>query len=356
MFFLGIALASCSDDDNCVAPVNKVLNDAVKARLEAAADSIFKQDRAPGLLAVFSVDGEQDIVITRGTGDLSTGKPISVENFFRIASNTKMFTGTAVLIQADKGKIDLNKPISFYLPELNVPNGDRITVRMLGNMTSGLNNYSDNQDFWDPLVAANFQIGVLPDSLLANSFRHPVSFEPGTKWEYCNTNTVLLGKLLEKVTGKSADDVIEETVIHPLGLTNTYWGATFFQSTPYTHGYTRALGELSDATNWNPSWAYTAGQLVSNVHDMKIWIKSYAEGALISDAMKAERFTWIGGHYGFCAMKAGDWIGHAGTMFGFNSHVMYNTVKKITMVIYCNMDTGMPIEYFGDAFRAVFDE
>jgi hypothetical protein len=89
---------------------------------------------------------------------------------------------------------------------------------------------------------------------------------------------------------------------------------------------------------------------------MKIWAKAVAEGTLLSEQTKADRFKWVDDHYGFCVMKAGNWIGHSGTIFGYNSHVLYNTGKKITMLILVNTDIGTPVESFSSAFRTILDQ
>jgi len=354
-FFLSVLLISCSN--NSAGPQNLILTDEVKAKLEAAADRVFGQVSTPGMIALISAEGEEDFIIKRGVSNRATGETMNENHYFRIASNTKTFTGLATLLLVDEGRLNLDRTISDYLPEYNIPNGDQITLRMLGNMTSGLYNYSDDIMLWNDFIASNFIKSYTPDELLAIAFRHPTNFPPGTKYEYCNTNIVLLGLLIEKVTGKSAKQVIEEKVIQRLNLGNTYWPDTIYLPEPYTHGYTKNIdGSIMEATNWNPSWGYTAGILISNFSDMKQWAKIVAEGTLLSEQMKAERFKWVDNHYGFCVMKAGDWVGHPGTMFGYNSHVFYNTVKKITVVILTNMDSGTPVEYFSQEFRKILDE
>ncbi len=359
VLFLSTILISCVKDNDPVTPVaprNMILTKNVKSQLQAAADSVFMQVSAPGMIALISADGEGDFIIKRGVSNLASGEPMNENNYFRIASNTKTFTGLAILRLVDEGMINLDSTISHYLPELNIPNGYLITIRMLGNMTSGLFNYSDDEGLWTTFLASNYIMQFPPDTLLAIAFRHPTNFPPGTNWEYCNTNIVLLGLLMEKVTGRSAKQVIAEKVLQPLNLNNTYWPNTFFLFAPYVHGYTANTGALMDATNWNPSWGYTAGILISKISDLKMWAIAVADGRLLSEQMKAERFNWVGNHYGFCVMKAGNWIGHPGTMFGYNSHVFYNTVKKITLIILVNMDTGTPVEYFSDAFRTILDK
>jgi len=349
-----LLLLSCSGESTPVQP--RILTEAVKAQLETAADRVFAELRPPGMIALISVEGEGDYLIKRGVSNTETGRPMSEDDHFRIGSNTKTLVGTAVLILVDEGKVRLDTPIATYLPEYNIPNGNRITVRMLGNMTSGLFDYASDPAFFDPLLASSgYSYAYTPGELLAVSFRHVPNFEPGAMWDYCNTNFVLLGLLLEKVTGKPAKQVIQEKVIQPMGLTHTYWPDAGAQTAPYTHGYTSYFGNTVDATNWNPSWADTAGILISTFADMKIWAKAVAEGTLLSKQMQAERFKWGADnvHYGFGVTLAWSWIGHAGTIFGYNSHVLYNAEKKITYIVLVNTETDHPVEQFTNEFMGI---
>jgi len=332
-----------------------VLTPERKAALERAADSTFVTVAAPGMIALISVEGEGDYVIKRGVSNTVTGDPMDVNQYFRIASNTKTFTGAAVLILADEGKICLDSSISYYLPEKHVPNGNRITIRNLGTMRSGLYDYAGDSLMWAELKNSGFIAYFPPDTLLAKAFRYGYKWDPGTNYDYCNTNIVLLGLLMEKVTGKTAGQVIEEKVIRPMNLNQTFWPSTVYLFAPYLHGYTYFYGPCMDATNWNPSWGYSAGILISTIHDMKIWAEADANGALLSEKMKAERFNFRD-DYGFCLEKAGDWVGHPGTIRGYNSHVLYNTAKKITLIIVVNQDSGSPVEAFSAAFRSILEK
>lgn len=345
---------SCTKESNWT-PTTIQLTENIRTRLEAAADSVFKSAQTPGMIAILSAEGEADLIIKRGVANIATGEPMSENSYWRIASNTKTFTGAAVLLLADEGKINLDSSIAFYLPERKIPKGNKITIRMLGNMTSGLFNYTDDDNLWLRMNADHFVKTFPPDSMLAIAFSRPNNFEPGTQYEYCNTNTVLLGLLMEKVSGKTARTVIEEKLLQPLQLSHTYWGGPYFISTPYIHGYNKDYGAIQDASNWNPSWGYTAGAMISNFADMKIWAKAVAEGSLLSEKMKKERFAWIGDHYGFCVMKAGTWIGHPGSISGYNSHVLYHPGKKMTLIILTNMDSDSPVEPFSEAFRTILN-
>jgi len=356
LLVISLMSLSCHRRYEVASPYVDVFTEDLRIKLENAADSVFMRVSTPGMIALFAADGENDFIVKRGVSNIVTNAPMDEHNYFRIASNTKTFTGLAVLMLVDDGLINLDSSISFYLPEKNIPNGYQIKVRMLGNMTSGLYNYSDDEGLWTSFQASNFLATYPTDSLLAIAFRHPPKFPPGTSYEYCNTGIVLLGLLMQKVTGKTPAQVFQEKIFQRMDLNYTSWPNTMFLFSPYTHGYNSVFGTLMDATNWNPSWGYTAGVLVSNIYDMKKWAPYVAEGSLLSDKMKAERFNWVGNHYGFCVMKAGNWVGHPGSIFGYNSHVFYNTVKGITIVILCNTDTHTPVEYFSEAFMNILDK
>lgn len=358
-FILLLTVFSCKKE-NLFEPPPQVLTKEVKSALSTIADRVFLESSTPGLIALVSVEGEEDFFIKRGVSNIETNEPIHEGNAFRIASVTKTFTGTAILMMADEDLINLDHPISAYLPEYNIPSGDDITIRMLGNMTSGLYNYSDSPELWEPFIASGFTLNFPPDSLLSIAFRQPMGFAPGTAYEYCNTNTILLGLLLEKMSNKSATQYIHEKICSPLNLNHTYFGGPFFLHLPYTHGYTCTDEGLTDATNWNPSWGWTAGALISNLGDMKKWGRLLASGALLSQAMKAERFKFGEEGYGFCLecvnYKNDIWVGHPGCIPGYNTQLWHNAAKKTTLVIYANNDDLLPaqnlfIEYvimFGD--------
>ncbi len=346
VFILLLLFVSC-EKENIVAPTPLILTTEVKSQLSAITDRVFLETSTPGIIALISVEGEEDFIIKRGVANLVTGDPIHEDNAFRIGSVTKTFTGTAILILADEGLINLDSSIAHYLPEYNIPSGHEITIRMLGNMTSGLFNYSEDSDLWAHFIQSGYTLYFSPDSLLSIAFRHPSVFPPGTNYMYCNTNTVLLGLLLEKITGKDAYQVIREKVIDPLNLSNTYFGGPFFMSEPYSHGYYLGDEGLIDATNWNPSWGYTAGAMISKLEALKQWAYHLAHGALLSETTKAERYNFKNS-YGFClqsvSYKNDLWVGHPGSIPGYNTQMWYNSAKKTTIIINSNSTENMPAE------------
>jgi D-alanyl-D-alanine carboxypeptidase len=346
VLIIAVFLNTSCKKEEILAPI--LLTNEVKSEFSKAADKVFLETATPGLFALVSVEGEPDFIIKRGMGNLLTAEPMNNNNAFRIGSVTKTFTGTAVLMLVDEGLIDLDASIASYLPEYNIPSGDAITIRMLGNMTSGLFNYSTDPGLWESFIASGYTQFFPPDSLLAIAFRYPLNFAPGTSYEYCNTNTVLLGLLLEKITGKPAYQVITDKVVLPLNLTNTYFGGPFFMNEPYSKGYSFQEEGLVDATNWNPSWGYTAGAMISTPEDMKKWVRHLADGDLLSENMKAELFNFGSNNYGFCVesinYKNDHWIGHPGVIPGYNTQVWYNSDRNITMVINSNTEDNYPAQ------------
>ncbi|MCL6098476.1 MAG: beta-lactamase family protein [Bacteroidetes bacterium] len=345
IFALSFITISC--EEGLTEPHLEVFTTDNIVKLQAAADKIMRTYPTPGLLAYIGVEGEGELYITRGVGNITTNELMNVNNNFRIASVTKTFTTEAVLILADEGKIDLNKSITFYLPELNIPSGDKITIRMLGNMTSGfvdcLNDSAINVSYIDSQGSMRFT----PESLVAAAFKYPLKFTPGTRYDYCNTNTILLGLVIKKVTGESVSQVLEEKIFQPLGLTHTFWPESNYLPYPYHHAYTRALGTLTDVTYWSNSIGDAAGILVSNISDLIIWAKELNERNLLSANMKAERYAWIdgsspGSYYGFGIERMGNWVGHPGLIMGYNNQVFYHAGKKITIIVTTNSEEGQP--------------
>jgi D-alanyl-D-alanine carboxypeptidase len=320
-------------------PDSSILTPDVIEKLQAAADKVMMEKAMPGLIAYIAVEGEGELYISRGVGNLATSEPMNINNYFRVASVTKTFTTETVLILADEGKIDLGKTIGFYLPEYSLPGKDTITIRMLGNMTSGLIEFMS-----DPVLSAAYYNSqgtakFTPEELIAPVLNSKLMFTPGTHYFYCNTNTILLGMVIKKVTGKEVKDVFAEKIFRPLGLTHTFWPETNFLPSPYHHAYTNLLGPPNaDVTYYGNSWGNAAGILISNLADLKIWAKELSEMKLLSASAKLERFK-IGSpeaHYGFGLELYGNLVGHAGAIVGYNSMVYSDGVRKITIITHVN--------------------
>lgn len=316
-------------------------------RLNAILDSAMANANIPGLM-VSIVCGDFKWEQTRGHSDFNNKTPMDLNKVYRIGSITKTFTITAVFQLIDEGKLSLDDKIDKYLT--GIPNGDKITIRQLMNMTSGLYNYSESKDFSDTLKS-NPGKQWTPDDALAMAFEYPVYFEPGTGFHYSNTNTIVLGKLLEKLTGKTVAENITERIIKPLGLKNTYVVNQTTMPAEYIHGHSESFTnpkEYYDVSEvYNSSLAGAAGNIVSNINDLNIYIRALAKGELISAKSQAERIQWTpfdkgdpNSQYGLgMANFFGGYYGHNGGIPGFVDIAVYSPEKDCSIVMMYNIFT-----------------
>ncbi len=352
LIMISALIISCSKDNAANHPIQ--FSAEMQSKFETALDKVIMENEIPGVIVGIWITGKGSWVKAKGVSNLTTNAPMKPANHFRMGSHTKTFTGTLVLQLADEKLVNLDSSLAFYLPQYPFQYANKITVRQLGNMRAGIFSYSDDSTWNKTMFANNFETNFTADSLVKISLNLPC-IEPG-RYYYCNTNTVLLGLICEKVTGKPISDLIRERILLPNGLTNTSWPRSHFLPEPFSHGYTNATwtgpGEMKDATFFNPSWADAAGILISNIYDLKKWIKLVGTGALYSPAMQAERLTFAD-DYGFALQNVLGWIGHFGATPGFTSGAFYYPEKDAILVIHVNSNIDNPVTGTSPA-QAVF--
>jgi D-alanyl-D-alanine carboxypeptidase len=288
-----------------------------------------------------------------GIGNLASREPMQVPNYMRIGSITKTFTATIILQLVDQHKLGLDDPVSKYLP--NVPNGAHITIRELLNMTSGLYSYSEDEGFQQALLADPYKVWR-PEELLAIAFNHKPYFAPGKSWYYDNTNYVMLGSIIEQVTHLQATQAFQRYIFGPLGMRQSSLPPLPSAAIPAPHaqGYMYGTdftgkGPTFNVTDWNPSSAWTAGALISTLHDLKIWAKALATGQLLSVATQKERLTWsicaprwLGKQqcYGLGVIDFNGFLGHDGQIPGYTSWLGYQPQNGATIIVLANLYMG----------------
>jgi D-alanyl-D-alanine carboxypeptidase len=196
------------------------------AALTAAIERVMRQASIPGAIVGVWQRGSAPYVKAFGVRNTATRKPMGTKLYMRIGSETKTFVGTALLQLVDRGKVALDSPISSYLA--GVPHGNTITIRELADMRSGLFNYTNNPAFARAWFAAPRR-AWMPQQLLGYGFSKPVMFAPGTGYDYSNTNTVLLGLVVEKVSHEPIAVYIKRHILRPDRLMHTRFptGAEF---------------------------------------------------------------------------------------------------------------------------------
>lgn len=361
----GVLLAACGSDesgggDPAATTVTEgsapaatglvVVEDAVEAPMaEALAAAVQRghgEISASGaIVGVRTPEGDWIATIgsTRPDGD----QPMTADMHQRIGSVTKTFTVTLLLQLAEAGALSLDDPIGTHVP--GTPN-PQATLGQLAAMRSGIPSYTLTDAFGTAFFAdPNRQ--WQPEELVAMVDGASPLFEPGTAWDYSNTNLVLLGMVVEQVSGRPIHELVAAQIAEPLGLVGTEMpqGAAFPE--PHARGLT-VQGQDDrvpvDTTDWNPSWAWTAGGMISTLDDLLAYSGELVVGdELLGPEMQAERIASMQSMgaafppdhtYGYGLQEANGWWGHTGELPGFNTFMYHHVDQDLTVVVLVNSD------------------
>ncbi|MFC9845183.1 serine hydrolase domain-containing protein [Streptomyces sp. NPDC060223] len=273
---------------------------ATRAAMDAAV-----QDGVPGVTAAVK-DKNGIWSATSGVGNLRTKEPRSTADRYRVGSITKTFVSTVLLQLEAEGRLSLDDRVEEWLPGVvrgNGHDGRLITIRQLLNHTSGINNYTDDEDFGstyflkDGFLKHRYDT-LTPAQLVAIAMTHKPDFAPGTSWNYSNTNYVLAGMVIKQVTGNSYGSEITDRIIKPLGLHATVLPGT---NPKVPQPSSRAYGKLAetttgptyDVTELNPSLASSAGEMVSSSSDLNRFYTALLRGKLLPPQQLKEMKTTI---------------------------------------------------------------
>lgn len=315
----------------------------VEQQIEQAIREVMEELDIPGAVAGVWVPDMGELVLTIGEADIETNREIQAVDKLRAGSITKTFTATAILQLVDEGLLSLDDPVDEYVA--GIPDGDKITVRQLCNHTSGLYNYGEDEDFVAALTENPHRIWT-PQELVDVAISHEPYFPPGEGWYYSNTGYILLGMIIEEVTGSSYEAVIKDRVIEPLFLSSTSVAKSPEMTGQYSHGYEykeEGSKELINRTEYlDPSIVWAAGAVISNLEDLKVWAKALADGELLSDASHKEQMEWVelpddpDSQYGLGVLYVYGLEGHDGRQPGYDAAMFYYPQRQATFVILFN--------------------
>jgi CubicO group peptidase (beta-lactamase class C family) len=219
-------------------------------------------------------------VVTAAVGESMAGIPATTNMRFRIGAVGFAYMNTLLLQLVDKGIVTLDDPIARWFPSL--PRADKITLRMVGSSTSGYPDYESYAPFVARLYADPFQHWT-EQELIDLALARRLWYEPGTNWSYSHANFVILGQILERITGTPLKKLLRQKVLNPLGLSATISENTSIIPSPVLHSYTIERGQFEDSTYWNPSWTTAGGAiLTSNICDLGVSARAVGTGRLIS--------------------------------------------------------------------------
>lgn len=320
---------------------------------------------APGAMARIDEGGRTHRMVT-GVADRTTRRPISTKDRFRIGSVTKVFTAVVLTQLVDEGKVSLDRPVNRYLPGLLPDNG--ITVRHLLDHRSGLYDYS--RALFARSVpgfeAVRTKVYTYRE-LVKLSLRHPRTNRPGARYVYSNTNFVVAGMLIEKLTGKPVATAYERRIIKPLKLRNTVYAhpeATIPER--HTRGYLTpdSGARLVDATRQTVSWAQSAGALVSTAGDVNTFLSALLRGELTSERGLTRMQKWrtvdSTTSYGLglrrrtlsCGVPV---YGHTGAVQGYYTYAFASEGGKRSLTAFANTSNNARVlDALGAALESAF--
>jgi D-alanyl-D-alanine carboxypeptidase len=376
-----VTTACGGGDDDDYPALNPINPTAMQATVSTMAADML----VPGVVVLLRTP-KGDFSYNYGATTYKGSTPPTADTHMRVGSVTKTWTGTVILQQVQEGLLKLSDPIGKYIA--GVPQGDKITIDMMLSMRSGLLNYTSSVAFNQALDDTPTRVWTTSEMLALVLGQPKQSFDPGTSYEYSNTNTILLGLLAQKLeNGKPLEAIVQDRIFKKLGLTNTYMPAVTDNSlpAPFSHGYqygtnVQTMAALppelqaaaragtflpTDETNDSPSWAWAAGSGISTANDLATFVQALVGGGLLNDQMQAARFASIrdtvpvqaGLGYGWNLAKFGALYGHTGELPGYNTFMGYDPVNKVTLIVWVNLGPNLDADGAGTKItRALIDQ
>jgi D-alanyl-D-alanine carboxypeptidase len=313
-------------------------------RLDAYVRAEMLRSHIPGLSLAVVRDGQ--VVLAKGYGwaNVELSVPARPDTVYQLASVTKQFTATAIMMLVEEGKISLGDKVTTLLPDLPSAWSD-VTVRHLLTHTSGIKSYTDLREFTRTL-----RKDYTHDEIIKLVADLPLDFQPGEKWHYDNTGYFLLGMIIERVSGKSYGEFLAERIFRPLQMTSTRVNDLTELIPNRAAGYTWRGNRLRQGEYTSPTQPYAAGALVSTVEDLAKWDAALYTETLVKRSTLQRMWTPAklndgkGTTYGF-GWGVDDYrghrlIGHGGGIPGFSTQISRFVDDRVTVIVLCNLDGG----------------
>jgi len=308
------------------------------ARMEQVVQSYVAAKQFMG--SVLVAKGDQ-IILSKGYGfaNLEWQVPNSPDSKFRLGSVTKQFTAACILILEERGKLKIDDAIKKYMPDAPAA-WDKITFFHLLTHTSGIPSFTGFPDY-----ASTEAIATTPEKLVARFRDKPLEFQPGEKWNYSNSGYVLLGYLIEKISGEPYSQFVQKNIFTPLGMKDSGYDSNKAIIPHRDSGYTpNEKGELQNAGYIDMTIPLSAGALYSTTLDLLKWEQSLFGGKLISAASLQKMITPFKSDYAFGLgvhdVKGHKLVDHGGGIEGFNTELAYYPDEKLTVIVLSNQNTG----------------
>ena len=323
--------------------VNKLPAD-LAAKVDAMAQQVLEQTGVPSASVAIVRDGEIEYTKAYGEARLDPVGRATPEMRYSIGSISKQFTAAAVLLLEQQGKLSLYDKVGKYLPDLTRAN--EVTIRMVLSHTSGY------QDYWpEDYLMPPMREATTAEHILDVWGKKALDFDPGTRWQYSNTNYVIAGRIVERVSGEPLMQFLEEHIFHPLAMKEV-WNSDVTQlGETDAEGYIRyALGPLRPAPKEGRGWMFAAGELAMPAYDLAQWDISVMDRSLLEAKSYDEMFTSVklqdgsDSHYAL-GLEVGDvsghgYLEHSGEVMGFTSDNYVFPRDKLAIAVLTNQDAA----------------
>jgi D-alanyl-D-alanine carboxypeptidase len=342
------------------------VDEATAQRLQAILDQDLNKLKIPGMQAYIRTADGKTWSGASGTTDQGRKHEMLTEYIFRVGSVTKSFTAVIILKLVEQGNLSLDDTLARWYPDF--PNAESITIRQLLNHTSGIPEIIP-KILMKSIISSTFW---QTQELVKIAAREKPLFTPGSAFSYSNTNYILLGLIAEKVTGKTAVQLLHEMIIDPLGLQHTFFVPFEQAPSKLVPGWDRDLSHfpgMLDIGVKNTSWAtgaYTSGALISNATDLAIFFENLFSGALLSPAMMKEMTNYIDAPnpgfteetgYGLGLMQLNidgqELVGHVGQFMGFTAIAVVSPKENYTIVVVCDLSFPKLTDVVADLHREI---
>ena len=352
LFFSG-----CSDDD--AYDNNLTLSQALRFML----NQTIVEYQAPGAVLSIRYEDGSTFIYAAGLADQEALTPLTSQHLFRIGSVTKTITASAVLMLYQQGLLGLDESVESIVPGLIPVFGDQITVRMLLNHTSGLEDYVGcpyEGDYFFTAIVDGPTRSWTPQELVQVALDCGPADTPGSSFLYSNTNYIILGLIIEAVSGQDYENYIQGNIFDALGMQHSLVPVATGFPDIFTHGYfeKNSDGMLYDYSIQSPTAVWSAGNVISTPADLLIWAEALSRGTLLTQDAFEQQFTLVdmgeeGGGvamYGLGVLVAGQDIGHNGSVPGYQTQMFatqgmlcavytncyYQTKANVSQVIFEN--------------------
>lgn len=337
---------------------NTTYSQSLENQIDSVLTTVFKASNEPGAVFLVGKDGEPIYRKAFGQANIELGVDMTPENVFQIGSMTKQFTAMAIMMLEEQGKLNVNDAISNYIPDY--PNGSNITIHHLLTHTSGIKDFTKMKTIMT--IAKKDQT---PKEMVDFFKNEPIDFKPGEQFSYNNSGYVVLGYIIEIVSGKTYEDFIEQNIFKKLAMNNSRYASDREIVKHRAYGY-HNRGTFTNKMQVSLSIPYASGSLMSSVDDMLKWQEAINTNSLITEVSKKKVYTNYtlnnGEHinYGY-GWHLKDIDGtpireHGGSIFGFKSMGVYVPDLDIYVIGFSNCDCNSPTKATRDIASILINE